>query len=959
MSATDPAEPRATAQGPGSRASAPPRPGGPGEEAPTPTAAGEGTPTAVAAAAPTAAAAGEGTPTAVAAAAPTAAAPTPLPFVHLVALGALTAAIAAAAAALVDGLAGWSAASQFLPHAGAKLRLLVYLAASHALIALPAGAAVAAAIGFYDRYTRLGDLRRHAVAEHARARARDPRDALIGLSLVLALVPLAALALYLTHGALVKLLTGRKHLGLVLVLTMGGTLAAAAAAFALAIALARAIEAGLRRVAVGALARPLSSPLAPAVAAALLVAVGGAVIAILSWKTLSLLRLRPFVAALLVLALAAPSLVPARRALARWRALGRGRRIAAAVAAPVVLFALAAVAGHSPSVIKAAVAYSGGGDAVTRVLTRTFDLDRDGYSALFGGGDCDDLDPDVHPGAADIPDDGIDQNCVAGDARVARTVGDVGFVPVPPSVPPDWNVVLITIDTLRADHLGAYGYHRPTSPTLDAIAAEGGLFVNAWAHAPSTRYSIPALLTGRLPLDVYYDTSISGWPGLLPRATTLAEVLKPLGFATGAITNYWYFDRVRRMDQGFDSYDNENARLHQGHDPAHTRGSSSKEQTDKALAFVERHAAQRFFLWVHYYDPHHEYEAHPEVPSFGNAPRDLYDQEIRFTDHHVARLVDDLKARGLWSKTVVIVTGDHGEGFGEHGVMLHGYHLYAAQTKVPLIIRVPGLAPRRIRTAAGHTDVMPTLANLAGAPPSTEMMGRSLLPWLAGADDDLERAVFQQLSFEGNNEQRGAATARCHVIYNVSPHTSWEIYDVERDPGETRDLSGAPGRCRSALTTFERWYDAAQIPPGAVEALLPGRPSLTAPPLDIDLGPEIRLLALEHPPQVRAGETFELTWTFEARGRLRGDWRVFAHFEDGRGGRFTADHAPVRPLAWWRRGQFIRYTITVAVPRTAAAGSYGLWTGMWRKQARRPIKAPPGVPVAQDRVRASSVEVVR
>jgi arylsulfatase A-like enzyme len=539
---------------------------------------------------------------------------------------------------------------------------------------------------------------------------------------------------------------------------------------------------------------------------------------------------------------------------------------------------------------------------------------------------------------------------------VARTREDPGFAPVPTSVPSDWNVVLVTIDTLRADRLGAYGYRRPTSPTLDAIAAEGALFLAGWAHAPSTRYSIPALLTGRLPLDVHYDTSHPGWPGLLPRATTLAEVLAPRGFATGAITNYWYFDRTRRMDQGFEVYDNENARLHQGADPAHTRGSSSAQQTDKALAFVAQHAARRFFLWVHYYDPHHEYEAHAEVPSFGGAPEDLYDQEIRFTDLHIGRLVADLRARGLWQKTVIVVTGDHGEGFGEHGVNLHGYHLYAAQTKVPLIIRVPGLAPRRVRTAAGHIDLMPTLANLAGAAPTADMMGRSLVPWLTGAPDDLERPVFQQLSYEGNHELRGAATASCHVIYNVSPHTSWEIYDVERDPGETRDLSAAPGRCARARATFERWYDSAQIPADAAAALLPAAPTI-AQPLEIDLGPEVRLLAVDLPARVKPGDSFDVTWTFAARGRLARGWGVFVHVEDGRGGRFTADHRPPRPFEWWRAGQYLRYTITATVPRTAAPGSYGVWIGLWRKQARRPVTAPARFPVTDDRVRVATIEV--
>src|SRR6185369_14039276 len=115
---------------------------------------------------------------------------------------------------------------------------------------------------------------------------------------------------------------------------------------------------------------------------------------------------------------------------------------------------------------------------------------------------------------------------------------------------------------VRADHFGTYGYKRATSPNLDAVGAQGTVFEAGWAHAPSTRYSMPAILTGRLPLDVYYDTSVPGWPGILEKATTLAESLAPLGFVTGAITNYDYFDKFRHMDQGFAEYDNENKRLH-------------------------------------------------------------------------------------------------------------------------------------------------------------------------------------------------------------------------------------------------------------------------------------------------------------------------------------------------------------------------------------------------------------
>src|SRR5262249_22486589 len=150
---------------------------------------------------------------------------------------------------------------------------------------------------------------------------------------------------------------------------------------------------------------------------------------------------------------------------------------------------------------------------------------------------------------------------------------DTAFVePLPTGVPADANILLVTIDTLRADHLGAYGYRRPTSPTLDDLARRGAFFVNAWAHAPSTRYSMPAILTGRYPSQVIWDTHV-WWPGVALENRTIPEILKDRGYFTGAIFNYSYFDAVRHMDQGFDSYTNENARMHVGSDPAKTRGS--------------------------------------------------------------------------------------------------------------------------------------------------------------------------------------------------------------------------------------------------------------------------------------------------------------------------------------------------------------------------------------------------
>lgn len=890
-------------------------------------------------------------------------------MLHMVAGGLAGGALAGAAAGVIDGLWSWPALAQFVPGLGGKLRVLVFLGASYALLFGLAGVAGAALVAYCDRATRVGELWRAALERHRQARERDPGAAVLGLALVLTGVPVLAFALGSAYLTVVLRLQDRKHFGLVIAIAMLAVLAALAVSALLTFVLARPVEHGLARLARtdNRWARALSSPWAPLVAAAVLVTGAGAYAVVRAWSTLALVPLRPLWVALLGLGLLAPSLRVGARLAHRASRLRPALRRASPFALVLGLLIVMLAAGSPEGVRKAAGAYSGLGSSISRTVRRAVDLDRDGYSPILGGGDCSDFSADIHPGADEIPDDGVDQNCVGGDPSTGRSADEAAFAAVPASVPGDFNVLLLTIDTVRADHLGAYGYQRPTSPSIDAVAADGALFVNGWAHAPSTRYSIPAILTGRLPLDVHYDTSVQGWPGLLDRNDTMAELMKRAGMATGAILNYWYFDRYRRMDQGFDSYDNENQKLHRpvaGKGPAETSGSSSKQQTDKALAFVAAHADRRFFLWVHYYDPHYLYEGHAEVPDFGTPDKpdgiDLYDEEIRYTDLHIGRLLDDLRRRGLYERTIIVITGDHGEGFGEHGIDLHGYHLYAPQTKVPLIIRVPGLAPVRPTMPAGHVDLVPTLANLAGLPPSAEMMGRSLLDVISGqAGPDAERHVFQQLSYENDNEKRAAAGKQCHVIYNVSPETSWELYRVDVDPQEEHDVideleDGGP--CADTRAALEAWYDRAELPAGAMEALLPGPPRIDGP-APVRFGQEVELLAVDLPAgAVRAGQSVPVTFTFAAHGALRGGWKIFAHFEGP--GRFLGDHEPPRPFSWWRDGQHIRYTHTVTIPPKTPAGTYELWLGLFRGSERQPAHST-AVPVHDHRARVGTLRVAQ
>lgn len=892
------------------------------------------------------------------------------PVARVLGAGLIGGAIAAGATGFIDGVWSWRGHDQFLHGGGGKLALLAYLACAYALAGALVGASAAGLVTFFSRQTRLGDLARAAASAHREARRRRPADAVAALALTLAAIPVFSGCTAIAFLWAVSALEGKQHAGLSIAVAMTSAVGALLVATLLTFALGRALELGLRALANRpGLGRALSSPWAPLIAAGALVSIAAVIAVGLTWNTLRLLPLRPLWAAMLFAGLAAPAFRVGDRlagALERRRPLVRRGLLLAAV---LVVASAVLWYGARASVRKAADRYSGMGGPLTRAYQVLGDFDRDGYSRILGGGDCNDWNARVHPNATDVPDDGLDQNCIGGDATLTPAANDPEFAPVPEALPADFNVVLITIDTLRADHVSAYGYGRATTPRIDEVAAAGTLFRNAWAHAPSTRYSLPAILTGRLPLDVRYEHVPGGWPGISHDNTTIAEVLQARGLVGGAVLNYSYFEPRRNFGQGFTFYDNRNARLHRGtrDGPAKTRGSSSKEQTDVALEFLDQRGDGRFFLWVHYYDPHLEYEKHPGF-DFGDGRRDLYDSEIGYTDHHIGRLLDDLRRRGVYDKTVVVITSDHGEGFGEHGIDLHGYHLYAAQTKVPLIVRVPGTGPRVVDTPAAHVDILPTLANLAGAPPSQDMMGRSLVDLIDGAAE-LDRYVFQQLSFENDNEMRAAAGQRCHVIFNVSPVSSWELYRIDTDPDEKRDIIDDPGDCAEARTALATWYDQAQLPrrapatpapEDADAALLADKPEIEAP-LDIDLGDEVRLLSVDLPrAPVRAGATFEVTYTFEARGTLSdrgGPWKVFAHFARPEKF-FTGDHAPPRPFASWKPGQYIRYERTVRVPPETAAGPHVVWVGLFRGGDRRPARGA-GAPIVDNRVRVGQIMVTR
>jgi arylsulfatase A-like enzyme len=639
----------------------------------------------------------------------------------------------------------------------------------------------------------------------------------------------------------------------------------------------------------------------------------------------------------------------------------RRRAVRWALGGCVAALVLVLVAGASEPARKAASARAGLALPLLAEARLALDFDHDGYPFLLGGGDCNDRDPTINPGAQEWPDDGIDQNCDGRDATAAA-VRSPALHPVPDAVPRDLNLLLITIDALRADHLGCYGYGRPTSPEIDRLAKEAIVFDNGWAHAPSTRYSMPAIATGRWPSAISwrdcFDCERIWWPRIGEEDRTIGQALKATGYFTGAFYSFEYFKQAfhRGFERGIDDYRDARADLHtELNGPVESKGSSSRQIADDMVGFIEAHGQDKWFLWAHFYDPHLDYQKHPDAPDFGRAPADLYDGEIWFTDHHLGRVLARLEELGQWDRTAIMITGDHGEGLGEHGIVAHGYHLYPPQTKVPFIIRVPGLSPKHDPTPVSHVDIAPTFLNLARGSHERSFLGRSMLDLLAGAPSTSvpPKPVFQEVTYELGNcmdctRRRALVTSTHQLIWNWMPDNTTECYDLRIDGAETRDLwgSAAGAPCLPLKSTLQDLVQVLSLPPDVAEKMAAGVSARGAPtaapghPLEVRFGAAVRFLGYDlGATTVARGGAADIVYHYEVQDRVPAGFRPFFHLE-GPGGFFNLDHVAVQgvyPVERWRPGQQIRDRQRIAFPRALPPGVYTLYTGFFHGSERLPV----------------------
>ncbi len=360
-----------------------------------------------------------------------------------------------------------------------------------------------------------------------------------------------------------------------------------------------------------------------------------------------------------------------------------------------------------------------------------------------------------------------------------------------PSGRPIRNVLLISLDTTRADHLGCYGFAGNTTPNLDGLAAEGVLFENTVAPTPLTLPSHTSMLTGTIP--PYHGVHDNLFLGLRPGSNTLAGTLKSNGFTTGAIVSTVVLHRIYGLDSGFETYQDrfDDPRL------AERRGD---EATQRAIEWIEQQSGEPFFLFLHYYDPHFEYA--PPEPFASSFPNDPYAGEIAFMDHCVGQVIDTLKAMELYDSTLIVVVGDHGEMLEEHDEYSHGYFIYQAAIRVPLILRVPGIdTPRRVPSIAGVVDVAPTICSLLGLEPPAPCHGIDLSPRLGGEPaTGGDRFVYSESLTPTKylaNGLRGLVGDRWKYIRTTRP----ELYDLVADPQEQHNVVSSHADVADELDT--------------------------------------------------------------------------------------------------------------------------------------------------------------